>query len=144
MYATFCLYGYVYAAFCLYGYLYLPFWLYGCLFLPFYLCNKGRGMCYPVCGMMHIKEPMLLIRKSSPGCSSRLPLSLSVWSFTICPMPYNHKYHVLSASLMPSICLPLFVLMCVHIYFVCHYTYLSLCVSLSSNVYVYALMHVFF
>ena len=19
-------------------------------------CNKGRGMCYPVCGMMHIKE----------------------------------------------------------------------------------------
>ena len=24
-------------------------------------CNKGRGMCYPVCGMMHIKEPLLLI-----------------------------------------------------------------------------------
>ena len=20
-------------------------------------CNKGRGMCYPVCGMMHIKNP---------------------------------------------------------------------------------------
>ena len=30
-------------------------------------CNKGRGMCYPVCGMMHIKEPLLLY----------------VWSFTI-------------------------------------------------------------
>ena len=29
-------------------------------------CNKGRGMCYPVCGMMHIKEPLLLIGKSSP------------------------------------------------------------------------------
>ena len=28
-------------------------------------CNKGRGMCYPVCGMVHIKEPLLLIRKSS-------------------------------------------------------------------------------
>ena len=28
-------------------------------------CNKGRGMCYPVCGMMHIKEPLLLIGKSS-------------------------------------------------------------------------------
>ena len=28
-------------------------------------CNKGRGMCYPVCGMMHIKEPLLLIDKSS-------------------------------------------------------------------------------
>ena len=21
--------------------------------------NKGRGMCYPVCGMVHIKEPLL-------------------------------------------------------------------------------------
>ena len=20
-------------------------------------CKKGRGMCYPVCGMMHIKKP---------------------------------------------------------------------------------------
>ena len=36
-------------------------------------CNKGRGMCYPVCGMVHIKEPLLLIGKSSP----------SEWSLTI-------------------------------------------------------------
>ena len=28
-------------------------------------CIKGRGMCYPVCGMVHIKEPSLLIDKSS-------------------------------------------------------------------------------
>ena len=28
-------------------------------------CNKGHGMCYPVCGMVHIKEPLLLIRKSN-------------------------------------------------------------------------------
>ena len=28
-------------------------------------CNKGRGMCYPVCGMVHIKEPLLLIDKCS-------------------------------------------------------------------------------
>ena len=28
-------------------------------------CSKGRGMCYPVFGMMHIKEPLLLIGKSS-------------------------------------------------------------------------------
>ena len=27
-------------------------------------CNKGHGMCYPVCGMMHIiKEPLLLIER---------------------------------------------------------------------------------
>ena len=29
-------------------------------------CNKCRGMCYPVSGMVHIKEPLLLIKKSSP------------------------------------------------------------------------------
>ena len=27
-------------------------------------CNKGHGMCYPVCGMTHIKEPLLLINQS--------------------------------------------------------------------------------
>ena len=46
-------------------------------------CNKGCGMCFPVWVMVHIKEPLLLIRKSSPcGCSG-FPLSLSEWSFTI-------------------------------------------------------------
>ena len=34
-------------------------------------CNKGRGMCYSVCRMMHIKEPE--------------------WSFTISLKPYNRK-----------------------------------------------------
>ena len=28
-------------------------------------CNKGRGMCYPDCVMVHIKEPLLLIDKSA-------------------------------------------------------------------------------
>ena len=27
-------------------------------------CNKGHGMCYPVSGMVHIKEPLLLIENS--------------------------------------------------------------------------------
>ena len=40
-------------------------------------CNKGRGMCYPVCGMVHIKD--LLIEKSSPCGGSGFPLSLSEW-----------------------------------------------------------------
>ena len=62
-------------------------------------CNKGQGMCYAVCGMVHIKEPLLLIGKSSPCGSSGFPLSLSEWSFTICPTPYNRKQNVLSASL---------------------------------------------
>ena len=46
-------------------------------------CNKGRGMCYPVCGMVHIKQPLLLIGKSSPCGGRGFPLSLSEWSFTM-------------------------------------------------------------
>ena len=53
--------------------------------------NKGRGMCYPVCGMVHIKEPLLLIDKSSLCGGSGFPFSLSEWSLTICPTPYNRK-----------------------------------------------------
>ena len=48
-----------------------------------------RGMCYPVCGMMHIKELLLLIVKSSPCGGSGFPYSISVWYFTICVTPYN-------------------------------------------------------
>ena len=62
-------------------------------------CNNVRGMCYPVCGMVHLKEPLLLVGKSSPCGGSGFPLSLSEWSFTICMTPYNRKYNVLSASL---------------------------------------------
>ena len=36
---------------------------------------------------------------SSPCGGSGFPLSLSEWSFTICPTPYNRKYNVLSTSL---------------------------------------------
>ena len=54
-------------------------------------CNKCRGMYYPVCGMMHIKKPLLLMGKSSPCGGSGFPLSLSEWSFTICVTPYNRK-----------------------------------------------------
>ena len=56
-------------------------------------CNEGRGMCYPVCGMMHIKEPLLLIRKSNLCGGSGFPLSLSEWSFTIYPTPYNCTFN---------------------------------------------------
>ena len=52
-------------------------------------CNKGRGMCYPVCGMVHIKEPLLLIDKSSLCGGSGFPFSLSEWFLTICLTPYN-------------------------------------------------------
>ena len=54
-------------------------------------CNKRRGMCYTVCGMVHIKEPLLLIDKSSLCGGSGFPFSLSEWSITICLTPYNRK-----------------------------------------------------
>ena len=56
-------------------------------------------MCYPLCGMMHIKEPLLSNRKSSPCGGSRFPLLLSEWSVTICMMPYNHKKNMFSVLL---------------------------------------------
>ena len=56
-------------------------------------CNKGRGMCYPVCGMVHIKEPLLLIDKSSLCGGSGFPFSLSEWSLIICLTPYNRRYN---------------------------------------------------
>ena len=47
-------------------------------------CNKGNGMCYPVCVMELIKEPLLLIGKSSPfSGGSRFPLSLYYMSDAI-------------------------------------------------------------
>ena len=46
-------------------------------------CNKDHCMRYPVCGMVHIKEPLLIIGKNSPCCGgSRFSLSLSG------PLPY--------------------------------------------------------
>ena len=59
-------------------------------------------MCYPVCVMMHIKEPLLLIGKSNSCGGSGFPFSLFEWSFTICPTPYNRKFNLLSASLMAA------------------------------------------
>ena len=53
--------------------------------------NIGRGMCYPVCGMVLIKEPLLLIDKSSLCGGSGFPFSLSEWSLTICLTPYNRR-----------------------------------------------------
>ena len=64
--------------------------------VPHDWCNKGRGMCYPVCGMVHIKEPLLLIDKSSLCGGSGFPFSLSEWSLTICLTPYNLQHVTLT------------------------------------------------
>ena len=44
------------------------------------LVNKGCGMCYPVCGMVHIKEPLLLIGKSSTFPSFLFVMYTNVYS----------------------------------------------------------------
>ena len=54
-----------------------------------FLGPQGRGMCYPVCGIVHIKEPLLLSEKSNPCGGNGFPLSLSEWSLTIYLTPYN-------------------------------------------------------
>ena len=51
--------------------------------------NKGCGMCYPVCGIMHIKDPLLLIKKAHVVAAGFLSSYLK--SFIMCPTPYNHK-----------------------------------------------------
>ena len=44
---------------------------------------RGCGMCCPVCGKVHIKDPLLLIRKSSLCGDSKFPLQKYV-TMTIC------------------------------------------------------------
>ena len=48
-------------------------------------------VCAVLSGVVYIKEPLLLIGKSSPSGGSVLPRLLSEWAFTICLTPYNHK-----------------------------------------------------
>ena len=46
-------------------------------------CNTKAVVCVNLSGMVHIKEPLLLIDKSSLCGGSGFPLSLSEWSFII-------------------------------------------------------------
>ena len=42
-------------------------------------CNKGHGIHYSVCVTVHIKDPLLLIGKSSPHSSgSGFPLAIGL------------------------------------------------------------------
>ena len=57
-------------------------------------------MYYPVFGMVHIKNPLLLFGKNNPyRGSSRFLLSLSEWFFTIYLMLYSCKLNVLDVLL---------------------------------------------
>ena len=74
-------------------------------------CNKGRGMCYPFCGMVHIKEPLLLIDKSSLCGGSGFPFSLTEWSVDkLCWVRREIKHFSLSLSLSLALSSPFSVL----------------------------------
>ena len=69
-----------------------------CFVLLFFFWGGGGGVVGffflggSVCGVVHIKDPLLLIGMSSPCTGgSGFPLSLSKWSFTICITLHNHK-----------------------------------------------------
>ena len=49
-------------------------------------CNKGCGMCYPVCGMMHIKT-LLLTGKSSSGYVAGF-----ISCYLSSPLPYVSRH----------------------------------------------------
>ena len=64
------------------------------------LCSKACGMRYPVCGIEHIIQPLLLIGKNNQCGGSGFPLS----RYPNGPLPYVRRHitvnkNVLSASL---------------------------------------------
>ena len=62
------------------------------LFLWWGISHSGCGIYYLVCRMVHIKNLLLVIRKSSPWSGGKcFFLLLSECSFTICWIQYNHK-----------------------------------------------------
>ena len=56
-------------------------------------CNKGRGMCYPVCGMVHIKEPLLLI-----GTSRYVAAAGFLSRYLNGPLPYVQRHITVKKS----------------------------------------------
>ena len=69
----------------------------GCLINPFELFlipASAPQLCYPVYGVGHIKEPLLLIGNSPCSGSSVFLLSLSEWSlpYVQCHLTVNRMY----------------------------------------------------
>ena len=52
-------------------------------------CNKGHGMCYPVCGIMHIKE-CWLEREIAQWVHPMKDLSDDTSHYERTPLPQNY------------------------------------------------------
>ena len=62
--------------------------IYSCMPVLHDWCNKGRCMCYPVCGMVYIKEPLLLIGKKISHVAAAGFLS----RYLNGPLPYVRRH----------------------------------------------------
>ena len=87
-------------------------------------CNKVRGMCYPACGMVHIKEPLLLIGKSSGSGFPLYYLYVKIWLCIMCCTYSIHlsltHTHTHSLSLLSLVCCGLCNYACVRVYVYVH------------------------
>ena len=88
-------------------------------------CNKGCGMCNPVCWMVHIKEPLLLIGKSSPCGGSMFPLSPSV-SYVCCSCMYVRTYIRMYACIYIYIYLSIYISIYIYIYMTYNFFFTNL------------------
>ena len=85
-------------------------------------------MCNTVSGMVHLKESLLLIGKSSSCGGSGFPLSLWEWLFAICTTLYSRKYNALIALLNKTLLLQYFV--CFHFMRLELNAFSNVCISL--------------
>ena len=75
-------------------------WVVGLILYGVDWCNKGCGMCYPVCGMMHVKEPLLLMLSADTVISSYFQYVLI---HSIALHDYSLQFHLLSKSFIKLI-----------------------------------------
>ena len=80
------------------------------------VCHKCHGMCYPVCGMVHRKDPLQPMKWQNWVSSLA-----NEWSFTKYLMPCNHKLNMLRASLNKTISFLLSLLLCTQCQYNCCY-----------------------
>ena len=59
-------------------------------------CNKYRGMCYPVCGMLRIKEPLLLFEHVC--CSFFIYLFDAIYMYSLFYGTFRLRSIILIAS----------------------------------------------
>ena len=72
-------------------------------------CNKGHGVCFTICGMVHMKEPLQLIRKSSPCGSSRKEIFYLTYSTL-----FIYGY-IVSEMVCMCVCVCIYICICIYI-----------------------------